>query len=120
MEFWKRLDKLIESHEIVIDRPRGSLHPQYPAIKYPFDYGYLKGTSAADGNELDVCRGALGENRLVGIICTVDSLKKDAEVKLLIDCTEADIAVIDRFFNTGEYMSGIVIKRKSFSSYAPS
>jgi inorganic pyrophosphatase len=111
MDFWNRLDKLIESHEIVIDRPRGSFHPEYPSIKYPFDYGYLKGTSAVDGNEMDVCRGTLGENRLAGLICTVDSLKNDAEVKLLIDCSEADIAIIDKFFNTGEYMSGIIIKR---------
>jgi inorganic pyrophosphatase len=111
MNFWTRLDELIGSHEIVIDRPKGSIHPQYPAFKYPFDYGYLRGTSAGDGNEIDVCRGSLDDNRLVGIICSADSLKKDTEVKLLIDCTEAEIAVIDRFYNTNKYMSGIIIRR---------
>jgi inorganic pyrophosphatase len=111
MDFWTRLDSLLKSHEIVIDRPRGSHHPRYPAIKYPFDYGYLKGASAADGHEIDICRGTLDENRLVGIVCTVDSLKKDAEIKLLIGCNEAEIALIEAFFNTGEYISGIVIRR---------
>ncbi len=111
MDFWTRLDSLLESHEIIIDRPRGSRHPRYPAIQYPFDYGYLKGTSAADGHEIDICRGALGRNLLVGIICTVDSLKNDAEIKLLIDCSKAEINLINTFFNTGEYMSGIVIRR---------
>lgn len=113
MDFWTRLDILLESHEIVIDRPRGSHHPRYPAIQYPFDYGYLKGTAADDGHEIDICRGALGENRLVGIICTVDTLKKDAEIKLLYDCTETEIAIINTFFNTGDYMSAIVIRRNS-------
>jgi inorganic pyrophosphatase len=113
LDFWTRLDILLESHEIIIDRPTGSHHPRYPAIVYPFDYGYLKDTASADGCEIDICRGTLGQNRLVGIICTVDSLKKDAEIKLLCDCTEAEIALIDTFFNAGEYMSGVVIRRNS-------
>jgi inorganic pyrophosphatase len=113
MDFWTRLDQILESHEIIIDRPKGSRHPKNPEIVYPFDYGYSKGTSTKDGNEIDVCRGTLAENRLVGIICTVDTLKEDTEVKLLVGCTEAEIGLVDRFFNGGEFMSGIVIRRDS-------
>ena len=112
MEFWNKLDQMIASHEIVIDRPKGSRHPQNAGIVYPFDYGYLKGTSGGDGNEIDVCCGTLDEKRLAAIICTVDSLKQDTEVKLLVGCTEAEIETINRFFNGGQFMSGILVRRE--------
>jgi inorganic pyrophosphatase len=111
MDFWTRLEQMLDSHEIVIDRPKGSRHPKYPEIVYPFDYGYLEGTATKDGNEIDVCRGTLAENRLVAVICTIDILKQDTEVKLLVGCTEAELGLIDRFFNTSTFMSGIVIRR---------
>lgn len=40
-EFWKALDELVGSSEIVIDRPRGTVHPKYPDFIYKVDYGYL-------------------------------------------------------------------------------
>ena len=111
MEFWARLDQLLATHDIIIDRPLGSRYPKYAEIVYPLDYGYLKGTSSGDGNEIDVCQGILNKKELVAIICTVDSWKHDTEVKLLIDCTEEEIALIDRFYNQNKYMIGIIIRR---------
>jgi inorganic pyrophosphatase len=37
---------------IQIDRPLGSPHPQHGFI-YPVNYGFLPGTTAGDGEELD-------------------------------------------------------------------
>ena len=110
MDFWARLDSLIASHEVVIDRPRGSRHPRYPDMVYPLDYGYLKGTAAADGDGIDVWRGSLADVGLVAVICTVDTKKADAEVKLLIGCTDAEMDIVDRFHNESS-MSGVVVKR---------
>jgi len=45
MDFWERLDKLLDSVELVVDRPKGARHPKYSHIVYPLDYGYLSGTS---------------------------------------------------------------------------
>ena len=112
MDFWKRLDSLIAANLLVIDRPKGSAHPRYPDIIYPLDYGYLKGTSGGDGNEIDVWQGTIVENRLVAVICTVDSMKQDTEIKLLIGCTDDEINTVDRFYNEQEYMSGVIILRK--------
>lgn len=39
--------------ELVIDRPLGSAHPQYPALVYPVNYGFVPGVWAADGEEQD-------------------------------------------------------------------
>jgi inorganic pyrophosphatase len=110
-EFWTKLDRMLATHSVVIDRPAGSRHPGYPEIVYPFDYGYLKGTSAGDGNDIDICRGSLGKNLLVAVICTVDALKQDTEVKLLVDCTEDEIALVEQFYNNNEYMSGLILRR---------
>jgi inorganic pyrophosphatase len=110
--FWTYLDSLIQSTEIVIDRPKGSSHPRYASIVYPMDYGYLKGTSGGDGHEIDVWRGSLAEERFDAVICTVDILKRDVEVKLLIGCTENEKATICKFHNDGKYMAAILLKRE--------
>jgi len=47
------------------------------------------------------------------VICTVDRLKRDAEVKLLIGCTEEEKALVCNFHNDGKYMGGILIRRGS-------
>jgi inorganic pyrophosphatase len=110
--FWKQLDALIESTEIVIDRPGGSAHPRYPSFVYPLDYGYLQGTSGGDGQGIDVWRGSAAERRLDAIVCTVDMLKRDLEVKLLIGCTENEQAAICQFHNDGKSMAAILLGRE--------
>lgn len=89
--FWNALDTLVATSEIVIDRPRGSAHPRYPRIIYPLDYGYLSGTSGGDGNEIDIWRGSLSEDRLDAVVCTADPHKRDAEVKLLIGLSDEQL-----------------------------
>ncbi len=42
VEFWEALDELVNSSEIVIDRPRGIVHPKFPDFNYKVDYGYLR------------------------------------------------------------------------------
>lgn len=109
--FWTFLDSLLLSSEIVIDRPQGSVHPRYPALIYTLDYGYLKGTTGGDGNELDVWRGRCAEARLDAVVCTVDLFKKDVEVKLLLGCTEEEKQTICDFHNGGESMAAILFRR---------
>jgi len=111
--FWNRLDDVLATHEVVIDRPKGTTHPKYPAIVYPLDYGFVKGTCAGDGNEIDVWRGSSANPHLVGVICTVDSAKNDAEVKLLVGCTPEEVETVNHFHNDNEYMSGIVVQRET-------
>ena len=111
-ECWQAVDALVFSGEIVIDRPRGSAHPRYPSMIYEVDYGYVQGTSSMDGGGIDVWRGSLPTDRVDAIICTVDVLKRDSEIKLLIGCTEQEVSWIYAFHNKSEYMKGILIKRE--------
>ena len=45
-EFWKALDELVSKSEVIIDRPKGTVHPKFPDFVYKVDYGYLKDTSS--------------------------------------------------------------------------
>lgn len=113
--FWAVLDGLIAACPLVIDRPRGSAHPRHPELTYPLDYGYLDGTSAGDGHGIDVWLGSGAERHLNAIICTADLDKRDAEIKLLLGCTEADISAIESFLHTPGRFGNMVLSRKEAS-----
>lgn len=108
--FWKMLDSLVMDSEIVIDRPKGTVHPKYPDFVYEVDYGYLKDTSSMDGAGIDVWVGS-GEKRVDAVMCTVDCLKRDSEIKILIGCTEEEKLSVYRAHNETQYMKGIMIRR---------
>ena len=110
--FWTALDTLISESEIVIDRPKGTKHPRFDFV-FPLDYGYLKDTSSMDGGGIDVWLGSIVGSACDAIICTVDLLKKDSEIKLLIGCTEDEKKIIMRFHNESVYMKGTMIRRNS-------
>lgn len=109
-DFWRALDTLVESSEVVIDRPKGSAHPRYPDFIYKVDYGYLKNTSSMDGEGIDVWVGT-GEKRVDAVMCIVDLMKRDSEIKILIGCTEQEKQLIYRTHNETPHMKGILIPR---------
>lgn len=111
-DFWKAIDTLVSSGTIVIDRPKGSTHPRYPAIQYALDYGYLENTASMDGEGIDLWRGSLPEPRVNAIICTVDLMKRDSEIKLLVGCTEDEMQTVLRFHNSTDHMKGLLIPRE--------
>jgi len=104
ISFWQGMSELLVTHSIIIDRPKGKPHPRYPDLIYPLDYGYLENTTASDGGGIDVWLGSLNSvmnkqsaKTLTGILCTFDTLKRDAEIKLLLGCTEDDVQIIKSF-----------------------
>ena len=109
-EFWRLLDELAASSEIVIDRPRGSRHPRLPHIVYPLDYGYLSGTTSTDGEGIDVWLGAGEARDLRAILVSVDMDKRDSEIKLLLGLSDAEIAQIYDFYNKYDGMKAILIR----------
>jgi inorganic pyrophosphatase len=108
--FWSNLDRLLAQHRLVIDRPKGSVHPRFPDFRYPLDYGYLDGTSGGDGGGIDVWVGSLPDRRLEGVVCTVDLDKRDTEVKLLLGCTSAEMQMVLATHNSGP-QGGVLFQR---------
>ena len=110
--FWSAIDQLVAESRVQIDRPKGSAHPKFPDCIYPVDYGYLAGTSSMDEEGIDLWLGTSGSNQVCAVICTVDLLKRDSEIKLLISCTPEEVQRIMTFHNDSPYMKGILIERK--------
>lgn len=110
-EFWKALDELVGSSEIVIDRPRGTVHPKYPDFIYKVDYGYLKNTTSMDGAGIDVWVGTEKRKQIDAIMCIVDLMKRDSEIKILIGCTEEEKNIVYQTHNETQYMKGVLIRR---------
>lgn len=110
MDYWWGLDELVRMHELIIDRPKGSAHPSFPDAIYPVDYGYLKGTYSSDGDGVDMWRGDLESMRVQAVVVTVDLLKTDVEVKLIVGCGEEDVGAILGFHNKFS-QRGILVER---------
>ena len=107
--FWISLEKIIKNSSIIIDRPKGTAHPRYSSFIYPEDYGYLEGTTSMDGGGIDVWKGT-GINGFDSILCVVDGIKKDSEIKILIDCTEKEKQEVLKCQNFGK-MNAILISK---------
>lgn len=109
-EYWAYLDRLVAASRVVIDRPRGSVHPRYPDLVYPLDYGYLDGTRAMDGAGIDLWVGSEGVGPVQAVLCTVDLYKRDAEVKLLMGCSEEEVQQVIALTNSGA-LRGLLVRR---------
>ena len=111
--FWEAVDTLVSRSKIVIDRPGEVYHPRFPSLVYPLDYGYLENTTSMDGHGIDVWLGSLKPAAVTAVMCTIDMLKKDSEIKLLTGCTPEEIETVYHFYNQSDYMKGILIRRPS-------
>ncbi|AWK75041.1 inorganic pyrophosphatase [Rhodococcus oxybenzonivorans] len=108
MSFFDALDRLVSSAEMRIDRPKGTAHPRYPSVIYPLDYGYLIDTTAVDGEGVDLFRGTNSTTGITAVALTVDTMKRDVEVKILVNCTPTEIDRVAEFL-TGSLRLGATI-----------
>jgi len=98
---WRLWEQVIEERGIVIDRPRGEAHRVYSDMIYPYDYGHVPGTAAADGHEVDAFVGRVHAG-LVGVIALVHEPSGIADPKLLMNVTREDADVIMAFLDRGD------------------
>ena len=110
-KFWEAIEKLVRHSEIIIDRPKGTAHPRFPNYICKVDYGYLKNTASMDGAGIDVWVGTDDNQQIDAIMCIVDLIKKDSEIKILIGCTEEEKRIICETHNDTQCMKGILIRR---------
>lgn len=113
---WSQWEGLIRLKGITIERAAGTPHPDHPDIIYPIDYGYVNGTHTVDGAEMDVFRGT-ADNGLVAAIFTEDARKGDLEAKLIVDCSPAEIYLVNGFINFAPtLMQGRLLMRYPMAS----
>jgi inorganic pyrophosphatase len=111
--FWIKLEELVQKNGIVIERPKGTAHPRYSDDIYPVDYGFLKNTRSSDGAEVDIWVGSVIPGTLNAVICTLDQLKGDVELKIVWGCTEEEMISINNFVNN-EMQSGVVLLKPKY------
>lgn len=72
--------------KVIVDRPMGSAHPEYPDLIYPVNYGFIEGMLAPDKEEQDAY--ILGVNTPLssfeGAVIAVIHRKNDVEDKLVV------------------------------------
>ncbi len=78
-------DWLGRTLRVVMDRPLGSLHPEY-GFRYELNYGYVPGYIAPDGEELDAYVVGTDEvlDECEGVVVAVIRRHDDIEDKLVV------------------------------------
>lgn len=109
--FWQKLDILYYSSELVITKAKGARHDVYDNLIYPVDYGYLKDTSTETEEHIAIYKGSNDDGRIDKVVVCVDILKKDIEVKLLLNCTSKETNDILRFLNQTDFQKSIIVSR---------
>ena len=110
---WAGWERVIEANGVELDRPYGSRHPRFPEIRYPLDYGFVRGTRAGDGDEVDVFVGRAAGLGLVGAILTTDHRRGDREAKLLYRCGPEEVYLAHGFLNFDRrLMEGVLVLRR--------
>ena len=51
------------------------------------------------------------EKKIDAIMCIVDLIKKDSEIKILLGCTEEEKTIIYETHNETQFMKGVLIRR---------
>lgn len=71
---------------VIIDRPLGSVHPQYPNIKYPVNYGHLPDFYGGDGELQDVYLMGVDVpvEQYNGVVIGIVKRLNDCEDKLIV------------------------------------
>lgn len=71
---------------VIVDRPLGSKHPQWDHIWYSFNYGYLPGTLAGDGEEIDAYILGVFQpiEQFEGQVIAIIRRRDDVEDKLVV------------------------------------
>ena len=72
--------------EVIVDRPLGSRHPDYPDTVYELNYGYVPNILGGDGEEQDAYIFGVGEPTLefVGKLVAVIKRKNDRGDKWVV------------------------------------
>ncbi|MCX6647801.1 MAG: inorganic pyrophosphatase [Candidatus Bathyarchaeota archaeon] len=109
--FWVNLDRLVAESRVIVDNPRGTHDGDSSTFVYPVDYGYLEGTSSMDGEGIDVFVGSDPGQMVDAIVCTVDLVKRDSEIKVLIGCTEEEKQAIMGLYEVFPPMCGVLVRR---------
>ena len=109
--FWQKVDTLFLSSGYKIFRKKGDVHPVFPNLIYPVDYGHVLDTKSISGEGVSVYVGTDNPNVVTALIVAADILSKELDVKVLAGCTEEEVDSVLRFLNQTDYQKTVLIRR---------
>jgi inorganic pyrophosphatase len=98
-----------------VDRPLGSVHPNYPDMIYLINYGYVDGVFAADGEEQDVYIFGADEplKTFTGKVIAIYHRTNDIEDKWIVSVDGKDYSddeILKRIEFQEKYYEGILLR----------
>ena len=106
--FWQKVDTLYSSGDFKITCPKGSIHKDYPSLKYPCDYGVVKTLDSDTPMEVFKSNSS---KKVEGIALCADIVNKRFEVKTLVGLSEEETEAVLHFLNCTDYQKSVFIKR---------
>ena len=78
--------KIGDTVKVTVDRPMGSRHPEHSGLVYEVNYGYIEGTKAEDGEEIDAYVLGVYEpiDKFCGRVIAIIRRLNDIEDKLVV------------------------------------
>ena len=109
--FWQKIDTLYLSSDVVIDKPKNTVHAQYTNLIYPVDYGFLQDTLLGSDEHIHVYVGTKMTGKVEAIVVCADILKKDMDVKFLVGCTKEEENDILQFLDQTDFQKAVILRR---------
>lgn len=108
--FWQKVDTLYSSGDFKITNKKGTIHKNYPALKYPCDFGYVKTLNSDSDIPMEVFK-VDGGKKVDAIALCADILNKRFEVKALVGLNDDEQEAVLHFLNCTDYQKSVLIKR---------
>lgn len=108
--FWQKVDTLYSSGDFKITNKKGSIHKNYPSLKYPCDFGYVKTLNSDSDIPMEVFKST-GGKKVDAIALCADILNKRFEVKALVGLNDEEQEAVLHFLNCTDYQKSVLIKR---------
>ena len=95
-------DVLGKTVQVVVDRPLGSRHPEFPDLVYPVNYGYVEGVIGGDGEAQDAYILGIAEpvSEFTGKVIAVLHREDDNEDKWVVVPDGVKVRTSDIIKNT--------------------
>lgn len=108
--FWQKVDTLYSSGDLKITNKKDSVHKNYPSLKYPTDYGFVRTLDSGNETPMEVFKSNNGK-KIEAIALCADILNKRFEVKALVGLNDEEQEAVLHFLNCTDYQKSVLIKR---------
>lgn len=108
--FWQKVDALLLSGDFKVTYKKGSVHPKYPSLIFPCDYGHVETLSSDGQSALKVMKGTKGSKVEAVVVCA-NLLDKNISVIALVGMKEDEENAALSFLNQNDYQKTVIIKR---------